>query len=114
MSFSLKIIKRGDKFRQMEQRAKPEAVKIVSTAAMVTASVARQLAPVDTGAMRDSIYVEQQGEARFTVGVKESYAKFVEYGTVHQDAQPFLRPAFELARKDFEAALRKFFASVSA
>jgi HK97 gp10 family phage protein len=114
MSFSFRITKRGDKFAQMERRAKPEAAKIASEAATVTASVARQLAPVDTGAMRDSIYVEQKGETRFTVGVKESYATYVEHGTVYQDAQPFLRPAFEFGRKDFEAALRNFLERVSA
>jgi HK97 gp10 family phage protein len=114
MSFSFKIVKYGDKFRQMERKAKPEAARIASETAQNAASLAKQLAPEDTGALKESIFIEQLSETRFKVGAAVPYAGFVENGTVFQDAQPFLRPAIEFARKDFEAALQSFFASVSA
>jgi HK97 gp10 family phage protein len=110
---SFKITKRGDKFREMERRAKPEAARIASETANNAAVIARQLVPVRTGALRQSIFVEQTGETRFAVGAGESYALFVENGTAFQDAQPFLKPALEFARKDFEQGLRNFFARVS-
>lgn len=49
---------------------------------------ARAMAPVDTGALRDSIAVTENG-----VGVGVPYASFVEYGTSDTPAQPYLRPA---------------------
>ena len=52
------------------------------------ASDARSRAPVDTGALRDSIDVQP---GKVTVSVP--YAAFVEYGTSDTPAQPFLRPA---------------------
>ncbi len=45
-------------------------------------------APVDTGALRDSIHAEPG-----KVVVEVPYAAFVEYGTSDTPAQPFLRPA---------------------
>ncbi len=111
---SFKITKYGDKFREMERRAKPEAARAASQTAMNAAAIARQLVPVDTGQLKASIYVEQTGETRFAVGASAPYAIFVENGTVHSPSQPFLKPALEFARKDFEAALREFFVRVAA
>jgi HK97 gp10 family phage protein len=49
---------------------------------------AQAMAPVDTGALRESI---QAGPDNVTVGVP--YAGFVEYGTVNMPPEPYLRPA---------------------
>lgn len=52
--------------------------------------------PVDTGRLRASIThkVENDGiSASATIGTNVEYAPHVEFGTVHQKAQPFLRPA---------------------
>lgn len=56
--------------------------------------LAEQLAPVDTGALRESIHVEpgdRQGSYQVVAGVP--YAVHVEFGTAHAPAQPFLTPA---------------------
>lgn len=53
---------------------------------------AQRMAPVDTGALRDSIFAEH-GRVVATV----EYAPFVEYGTSDTDAQPFMRPAADTA-----------------
>jgi len=50
--------------------------------------LASDLAPVDTGTLRDSIRYE---DGRVYTDVE--YAPFVEYGTVNAPAQPFMRPA---------------------
>lgn len=52
------------------------------------AMLARTLAPVATGQLRDSIE-NTAGHVVATV----PYAGFVEYGTEDTDAQPFMRPA---------------------
>lgn len=53
---------------------------------------AKEIVPVDTGRLRNSITHEVDGKEVF-VGSATEYAPHVEYGTIHQKAQPFLRPA---------------------
>lgn len=68
------------------------------------AEKARQLAPVDTGALRGSIEavsVTTGKSAEVRVGVP--YAAYVEYGTYKMAAQPFLSPAVEQEKERFIA-----------
>jgi HK97 gp10 family phage protein len=55
----------------------------------------KRMAPVDTGAMRDSI--EGQPGGRITISAVSpqghSYPADVEFGTENMPAQPFVRPA---------------------
>ena len=55
-------------------------------------SYAFRLAPIDTGAMRRSIRVDSLPGSR-QIGAAVDYSAFVEQGTRHMPAQPFLRPA---------------------
>jgi HK97 gp10 family phage protein len=54
-------------------------------------------APVDTGRLRASISLEEEflgnGLVKVLVGSNVDYARFVEFGTESQVAQPYLRPA---------------------
>ncbi|MFB9994078.1 HK97-gp10 family putative phage morphogenesis protein [Deinococcus oregonensis] len=52
-------------------------------------------APVDTGRLRQSIGLQRRSPDVWRVGTNVNYAPFVEFGTRHQAAQPFMRPAFE-------------------
>lgn len=55
----------------------------------------RQLCPVDTGRLRNSLGMTQgrDGKGLFIdVGTNVEYAPPVEYGTSRQAAQPFVRP----------------------
>lgn len=54
--------------------------------------LARELVPVNTGKLRDSIKIEKDG-SDFIIGSDEEYSGFVEYGTLRQSPQPFMRPA---------------------
>ena len=56
---------------------------------------AKQLCPVDTGNLRNSITHEQMDEKTEVIGTTVKYAPFVELGTVKMKARPFLRPAAE-------------------
>ena len=58
-------------------------------------SYAKQLCPVDTGRLRNSITHQQIDAKTEVIGTNVKYAPFVELGTKRQKAQPFLRPAAE-------------------
>ena len=69
-------------------------------------AAAKDNAPVDTGALRDSGHVEKEDEITYLIvfdapvlSGSGSYARYVEEGTSKMDAQPYLRPAI-LAAKD--------------
>jgi HK97 gp10 family phage protein len=63
-------------------------------AANEAADIARELVPVITGFLRDSIYVEETPDG-IAFGAHADYAGFVEFGTSKMQAEPFLRPAVE-------------------
>ena len=56
--------------------------------------------PVDTGRLRGSIFVKTD-KNKITLGADTEYDKFVEFGTVNQRAQPFIRPAIIMGMKKF-------------
>lgn len=79
-----------------------------SDAALIAAadrvkSEAKRLVPVRTGALQRSIertdpYAGRSMERKIAVGVKRPqsrYAHFIEFGTVHHTAHPYLRPALD-------------------
>ena len=66
---------------------------------------AKQAAPVDTGTLRNSIQGSIIGAHEGEVAVGAEYGIYVEYGTVHQAAQPYLTPAVEAERGPFLAAV---------
>lgn len=81
----------------------PAAVRQQARAAMSKAgadiqAVAQNLAPVDTGALKNSISRDESivsDVMRVEIGPTVKYAPFVENGTSRARAQPFLRPAVE-------------------
>ncbi len=80
------------------------------------ANTARALAPIDPrdpapGALKASIRTHvRRREAEVTAGDEVAYyARFVEHGTRHASAHPFLVPAAEMHR---EAVVRKMVAAI--
>ena len=59
-------------------------------------SVASDLVPVDTGALKASISADTDGEY-ITCSAEMEYAQYVEYGTCKMGAQPYFEPALEQA-----------------
>lgn len=53
---------------------------------------AKDLCPVDTGNLQNSITHTSDGKAAY-IGTNVTYGKYVELGTVKMAAQPYLRPA---------------------
>ena len=75
--------------------------------AKVLAERARALAPTDTGELRRQITVgtgrAKRGSARHAVyfkGERYRVAHLLEFGTAHQPAQPFIRPAIQQAAEE--------------
>lgn len=77
----------------------------VAKVAQDTAATARELAPVDTGALRDSIEATHEGSGAYDVGPSVSYAPFVEFGTSVMGPQPFMGPAADAHEAELEAAI---------
>jgi len=94
---SLEISNEGRK--QLAEALNRKALKIVREA--------KQNAPVDTGRLRSSITADlaKANNLQVRVGTNVEYADDVEFGTVNQPAQPYLRPAvrkvLETNRVDF-------------
>lgn len=69
---------------------------IVVAAALQVVNHAKELCPVDTGRLRGSIAYEigaVNGLPSARIGSNVEYAVYVELGTRHMSARPFLRPA---------------------
>lgn len=93
----------------LRDRRVREAVKHqVGESALKIQEEAKKRAPVDTGALRNSITVDfyEQGLAA-QIGPHMPYAPYVEHGTRKMAARPFLSPAFEAERPRFEKGIRK-------
>lgn len=80
---------------QLSRDVEDQAKDIVKQATLQTERNAKQLAPVDTGYMRNSISSSfTHGGLVGTVTANAEYALFVEFGTTRQPAQPFMFPSF--------------------
>jgi HK97 gp10 family phage protein len=76
---------------------------------LISEQIAKSLAAVDTGEMRDKIEITKYpryGSQIGTLEAKADHSIFVEYGTVNMDAQPFMTPAAEQGRRLFNKRVR--------
>jgi len=91
----------GFKGREIEKLRGVVAFQLNSAANSVEV-IARELAPVDTGFMRDHITQTETASDESLRAVTESqadYSVYVEYGTVNAPSQPFMTPSFESAKR---------------
>lgn len=73
----------------------------------VVAASARAKAPVESGALSNSIKVKAKRAGEYAVETDVFYARFIEYGTVNMAARPFLIPALEEHRFEIEAGVQE-------
>lgn len=110
------------KFQSLENKAKQDIKNEFNASALKIQNDAKRNVVVDTGFLRNSIYLKEQGTNQkfvYTVGAKAKYAPYVEFGTgglvtvpkgfedfarafrgrgvkkINLRARPFLIPAFE-------------------
>lgn len=67
---------------------------------------AKNVVPVDTGNLKNSIQTTMEGDLTAVVGTHVEYAPYVEYGTRRMAARPYLGPAAEAVRPSLEAAMK--------
>lgn len=114
------------RLRAIPAAVKAAAIPAVREAGHELADVIEQLAPQDSGKLKNSIAVTPPGqstppysqpggsqvaketEVLVTVGDKETrYPHLVEYGTKHTPAHPFFWPAVRLNRKRLTTKLKR-------
>ena len=71
--------------------------------------MAKTKAPVDTGALKNTIFSAKAGNLTYKVTAPQHYAVYVEKGTRKQRAQPFLKPALDTERPKLISNLRKIY-----
>lgn len=85
----------------------PQAVqKALTQAALNVERGAKQRCPVDTGRLRASITHRAEADRAEVFTVVE-YAPYVEHGTSRRAASPFLFPAAEEERPEYERRIRE-------
>ena len=71
--------------------------------------MAKVKAPVDTGALKNSIFSAKAGNLTYKVTAPQHYAIYVEKGTRKMRAQPYLKPALDAERPKVISNLRKLY-----
>ncbi len=87
----------------IEARAEQALAACVKRLADDVCVRAKEICPVDTGALRDSITVSADSESA-RISADADYAAYVEFGTSRARAQPYLVPA--LLETNVEAAAK--------
>ena len=84
--------------------------KALNTAAIMVEGSAVLRSPVKTGNLRGSIS-HQVLTDHAKVGTNVEYAPYVEYGTKHMSAQPYLRPALDENKGKAQKAMSDIYQS---
>lgn len=103
-----------DTFNLFQTEAAGAAAEAVLANLQAILADAQELCPVNTGNLRDSLAIDFQptsSGASGSVYTNVYYAEYVEFGTVHMAAEPFLTPAFEanspMLMDDFEELIQE-------
>lgn len=91
---------------RLTAETRPRAGVIVMETAFLVEGDAKMLAPVDTGALKNSLHTERKGDLMATVSDGMEYGIFQELGTSRMRAQPFMVPALEKNRTQFVEKFR--------
>lgn len=122
------------KFKALDEKAKGAVKDEFNASALKIQNDAKRAVVVDTGYLRNSIYLKEQGTNTkfvYTVGAKAKYAPYIEFGTgglvsipkgyddfarlfrgrglkkINLRARPFLIPAFEMEKVKLIERLKK-------
>lgn len=86
--------------------AQAKAKQAIAKTAYDIEADAKAKAPVDTGNLRNSIGTDiTDGGYAAEIGPSASYGAYVEMGTRHMAAQPYLGPAFDRRAPGLEQAM---------
>ena len=87
-------IKFTDNSKEVLEAMQQAAVRALEKCGLTAEGYAKKLCPVDTGNLRNSItHTVDEEEPAAYIGTNVEYAPYVCLGTIHMNAQPFLKPA---------------------
>lgn len=92
------------KFKKLENVEKYTA-PVIRRGAQEIQNEAKDLAPIDTGTLINSInrsVISREGLVAGIVGTNTEYAIHQEFGTVYQPGKAFLRPALRKHKKEIK------------
>ena len=100
-------IKGYDKLmKQLDSISNLDELAIKKVSAQVVLEEMKDRTPVDTGELLESEHLEIT-DKDVSIVADAPHAIFVEYGTVKQQAQPFMRPALEYSETEVLRAMKQ-------
>ena len=94
------------KIRSLADNIENDVKDVIAENAYLLENKSKDITPVDTGRLRNSIGTELNG-LKAIVSVNTNYAKFVEFGTRYQREQPFFFNTFAWIKPKLIAELRR-------
>ncbi len=96
-----------DNRRAIEEALDQALAKALEEVGLAAEGYAKKACPVDTGRLRNSVtHLVQPSEKAVYIGTNVEYAPYVELGTAHMAAQPFLVPAASGHSSTYRAIIR--------
>lgn len=92
--------------RQFDSGVQRHVYRLLTNWSEDVKTLAKQLVPVRTGRLRQSIYAEVR-EWVVRIGADATYAMFVEFGTRYMRARPYLYPAIQAYLSQLESIIRE-------
>lgn len=97
-------VKLTDNSAEVKEALADAVMRGLEAIGLVAEGHAKELCPVDTGRLRNSISHATEGDAVY-IGTNVEYAPYVELGTSRMAARPFLRPAAESYGDEYRALM---------
>ena len=95
-----------DNSKEISEDIKAALLRGLEKCGLTAERFAKKLAPYDTGNLRNSITHEvDDGEPAVYIGTNVEYAPYVCLGTIHMNAQPFLKPAVNDHKDEYRKIL---------
>ena len=95
-----------DNSKEISENIKSALLRGMEKCGLTAERFAKKLAPYDTGNLRNSITHEvDDGEPAVYIGTNVEYAPYVCLGTIHMNAQPFLKPAVNDHKDEYRKIL---------
>lgn len=94
MTLKVSVKVKQNKLPGISKRVNALATDTARESAELTAMLAKQMVPVDSGDLKESINVTKEGDS-YSVAPHTDYDIFVEFGTSDTPAQPYMTPASE-------------------
>ena len=92
--------------KEVSENIKSALLRGMEKCGLTAERFAKKLAPYDTGNLRNSITHEvDDGEPAAYIGTNVEYAPYVCLGTIHMNAQPFLKPAVNDHKDEYRKIL---------